>query len=64
MRLTVRIILSMMNSLETALDEICNKYRDNAVYYAKFTAVRKSQKNTRSELARVLDDMIDTGEGN
>lgn len=61
MRLTLRILLSMMSALETALDEIHNKMRDDKKYADSINAVRKSQKATRTLAVNLLNAMIDDG---
>lgn len=63
MRLTIRVILSMMSAVESALDEVCNKYRNHAVYGEKVATARKSMKIARQGLAEVLDLMIDSKDG-
>jgi len=66
MRLTIRILLSMMSAIESGLDEIANRIRNDEkmrVYYLGITVVKRNQATTRSYLHGMLDQMIDDGEG-
>jgi hypothetical protein len=61
MRLTIRVLLSMMNALECSLDELTMKFRGSA-YQDKINSVRKNQRATRRELAEIMDAMIDSND--
>lgn len=62
MRITLRIILGMMTALESALTEVANSFRGTG-NYAEILAVGKAQRDTRTHLYKILDKMIDSGEG-
>jgi hypothetical protein len=69
MRLTLRVILATMAALESSLDEVCNQLRDPQTGYdlAMHNGTLSSRvalRTARQTLARVLDDMIDSGKGN
>ena len=62
MRMTIRITLSMMNAVESALDEISNKYRGTE-YYNDMVLCRRQMMNTHTILHQILDRMMDSGIG-
>ena len=64
MRLTIRCLLAMMNTLECNLDELVNRLRQDPTFnWRQADAARKQQRDARKTLVAVYDQMMDTGYG-